>query len=244
MPTAAPTPLAELSPRAPISRARLQARVCGIWCGRTRGCAIAPDNPATDESWENIEPLLNQGLDNLVEKDRTAILLRFFRGLSMAEVAESLGTTEPAAKMRVGRAVEKLRTFFSQHGIACSAAALLVLLEENASAQPPTSVLSSVLNELARSEKGSQAAPHVSTAGLRWQLGLSLGVGMALLGLIVAGSGKLWRNQKSIETRSTEVAGPVPTSRCSRLRRIEIRRFGGPGNCRAAGSMALNGVAR
>ena len=41
MPTAAPTPLAELSPRAPISRARLQARVCGIWCGRTRGCAIA-----------------------------------------------------------------------------------------------------------------------------------------------------------------------------------------------------------
>ena len=170
-----------------------------------------PNDPATNESWENIEPLLNQGLDNLVEKDRAAILLRFFRGLSMSEVADRLGTSEAAAKMRVGRAVERLRTFFSQHGIACSAAALLVLLEKNASAQPPASVLSSVLNELARSEKASPAAPHASTAGLRWQLGLSLGVGVALLGLIIVSSGKLWRTLKPVATRSTEVAGPVPT---------------------------------
>src|SRR5689334_10775595 len=96
--------------------------------------AMNPNDPPSDESWENIEPLLNQGLDNLVEKDRAAILLRFFRGLSMSEVADSLGTSEAAAKMRVGRAVEKLRTFFSRHGIACSAAVLLALLEKNASA--------------------------------------------------------------------------------------------------------------
>src|SRR5579862_5148375 len=40
--------------------------------------SMIPNEPAADTSWETIEPLLNEGLDKLGEKDRTALLLRFF----------------------------------------------------------------------------------------------------------------------------------------------------------------------
>ena len=135
-------------------------------------------------SWESLEPLLDEAVENLEEPDRAAILSRFFRGMSMAEVAEGLGVSEAAAKMRVGRAVEKLRTFFSQHGAAYSAAALLLLLERNAAAQPPASVIGSVLSQVARSGVRPQGAAALSKTGPYSRVALPVAVGVVLLGLM------------------------------------------------------------
>jgi RNA polymerase sigma factor (sigma-70 family) len=174
--------------------------------------SMIPNEPATDTSWESIEPLLNEGLDKLGEKDRTALLLRFFRGMPMSEVAEGLGTSEAAAKMRVGRAVEKLRTFFSQHGIACSGAVLLLLLQNNASAQPPAAVLSSVLNQIAHSRNALPPASKDFTSGLRLRLAISGMLGLAVMVLVVVGSERFWRNAKPAGTSQTEVASATPVS--------------------------------
>ena len=134
-------------------------------------------------SWERVEPLLDEALGNLGEQDRAAILGRFFRGMSMAEVAEGLGVSEAAAKMRVGRAVEKLRTFFSQHGAACSAAALVLLLERNAAAQPPAPVMASVLNQVAKLRIGPQGTSANSGGWPHPWVAVPAAIVLVLLGL-------------------------------------------------------------
>ena len=48
----------------------------------------------------------------LREKDRRAIVLRFYEGRNLREVGLALGASEDAAKKRVNRALEKLRNFF------------------------------------------------------------------------------------------------------------------------------------
>src|SRR6202021_1855453 len=74
--------------------------------------------PEDDLAWLQIAPLLDEALGKLGDRDRNAILLRFFEGKSLAEVGVAAGTSEDAAKMRVNRALEKLRKIFSQRGAA------------------------------------------------------------------------------------------------------------------------------
>jgi RNA polymerase sigma-70 factor (ECF subfamily) len=50
-------------------------------------------------------------------KDRQAIYLRYFDGLSFAEVAEVMGTTESAARVRVHRALKELRGHFGPSAV-------------------------------------------------------------------------------------------------------------------------------
>src|SRR5437868_2351593 len=66
------------------------------------------NEPGT-EAWRQIAPLLEEAMGGLREKERDAVVLRYFEGKSLGEVGAVLGASEDAAKMRVNRAVEKLR---------------------------------------------------------------------------------------------------------------------------------------
>jgi hypothetical protein len=61
-----------------------------------------------------------------------AVFLRFFQKKPMREVGETLGVSEAAAKMRVCRAVERLREFFTKRGVAVGASGLATVLSTNA----------------------------------------------------------------------------------------------------------------
>jgi len=70
--------------------------------------------------------ILEKGLDQsqkllLNEKDRRAIVLRFYEKKTLDEVGIALGTNGVAAKKRVQRALEKLRHHFVKHGAISSA---------------------------------------------------------------------------------------------------------------------------
>src|SRR5262249_16073295 len=71
--------------------------------------------------WSQIEPLLEEAMENLDPVERTAILLRYFEERSLREVGQRLGTSEDAAQKRVSRAVERLREFLSQRGVTVGA---------------------------------------------------------------------------------------------------------------------------
>lgn len=64
-------------------------------------------------TWGDVEPLLDEGLGKLNERDRAAIVLRFFERRSIAETGEALGVSEEAAQMRISRALDKLGAFIS-----------------------------------------------------------------------------------------------------------------------------------
>lgn len=86
--------------------------------------------PATLETavWEEISPKLDDALNRLNDEDRHALLLRFFGGKTMREVGSTLGVSEDAAKMRVSRAVDRLRIQLGAGATACTAAMLSTLL--------------------------------------------------------------------------------------------------------------------
>src|SRR5262249_8522639 len=69
-------------------------------------------------------PHVDSALAELSEPDRDAVILRFLEQLSFRDVAQTLGTSEDAAKKRVGRALERLRSLLVRRGIVISATAL------------------------------------------------------------------------------------------------------------------------
>ena len=81
-------------------------------------------NEPDANGWPQIAPLLDDALGKLGERDRNAIVLRFFENKSLQEVGAALGASEDAAKMRVNRALDKLRKIFGKRGVTLSAAAI------------------------------------------------------------------------------------------------------------------------
>lgn len=93
--------------------------------------------PDTDSLWEQLAPLLNDALASLAVGDRDVLTLRFFENKSHEEIAARLGTGEAAARKRLSRAVERLRSFFARRGITVAGASLgLVLGSHSVSAAP------------------------------------------------------------------------------------------------------------
>jgi hypothetical protein len=84
-------------------------------------------------------------MHELGERDRQAILLRFFQGRRFSEVAAQLGLSEDAARMRVERALEKLRALLTERGVASSAAALGLALESTAVGAAPAGLAGTVI---------------------------------------------------------------------------------------------------
>ena len=78
----------------------------------------------SDPFWEQVAPHIDDALEHLSEKDRAAIVLRFFSKKSFREVGEALGTTDDSAQKRVTRALEKLRGLLMKRGVSLSAAML------------------------------------------------------------------------------------------------------------------------
>ena len=97
-------------------------------------------NKAESEVWPQIAPLLDAAMAGLSEADHDAVVLRFFDGKSMKEIGAALGASEDAAKMRVNRAVEKLRLFFTRRGIVCPAAALTAAISANSVQAAPAAL--------------------------------------------------------------------------------------------------------
>ena len=81
--------------------------------------------------WERLRPMLDRVMHELKQTDREAILLRYFENRPFAEVGAKLGLNENAARMRVERALEKLRTIFAKRGVT-TATALASVISANA----------------------------------------------------------------------------------------------------------------
>jgi RNA polymerase sigma factor (sigma-70 family) len=93
---------------------------------------------AQEPAWEQLSPLLDEAMARLSERDRDAVVLRYFENMSLPEVGAALGVETAAAQKRVGRSLEKLRKFFAKRGIVLSAAALAVAVSGNSVSAAPT----------------------------------------------------------------------------------------------------------
>src|SRR5437016_4634960 len=101
-------------------------------------------NETESDAWTQIEPVLDTAMAQLGEKDHNAVVLRFFEGRNFKDISATLGTTEAGAKMRVNRALEKLRKFFTTRGLTFSAAAIAGAISANSVQAAPIGLATSV----------------------------------------------------------------------------------------------------
>jgi len=97
-----------------------------------------------DETWAQIAPLLDAAMEKLGEKDHDALVLRFFENRNFREVGAAFGASEDAAKMRVNRALEKLRKFFGKHGVVSTVAVIAGAVSANSVHAAPVTLGPSV----------------------------------------------------------------------------------------------------
>lgn len=119
-------------------------------------------NEPGPELWTKIAPLLDAAVAALQEKDRRAILLRYYEGKNLREIGTVLGGNEDTARMRINRALEKLRNYFFRRGVASTAETIAGAISVNF-IQPAPAALAKTATVLAQA-KG--IAISASTAAL------------------------------------------------------------------------------
>jgi RNA polymerase sigma factor (sigma-70 family) len=143
--------------------------------------------PARD--WEQLHPVIDELMDQLPERDREALLLRFFAGSTFSQLGEKLQLSEDAARKRVDRALIRLRDRLAKRGIISTATAVSLLLETNTIAAAPAALASvvtgSALSAVAGVAPGLGAAlPVIAHAKLL--------LGLAALGAVLLAGWVAW----------------------------------------------------
>jgi RNA polymerase sigma factor (sigma-70 family) len=97
-----------------------------------------------DPVWQQLAPSLDEAMMRLGRRDREAVVLRFFKGRSLGEVAAALNIKEPAAQKRVSRALEKLRNHFARRGVDSTAAVIGETISANSIQAAPVALAKAV----------------------------------------------------------------------------------------------------
>ncbi|HTB64480.1 MAG TPA: sigma-70 family RNA polymerase sigma factor, partial [Opitutales bacterium] len=126
------------------------------------------DSAPMEISWEQLRPVLDEAIGELDDADRDAVLLRYFQDKSHREVGAVLGLNENSARMRVERAVDKLRGQFSRRGVTTTGALLATMLgARGASVAAPVELAGSVAGKsLADVSEARYPGVRVKSAGV------------------------------------------------------------------------------
>lgn len=128
--------------------------------------------------WSRLGPVLDDALSEMSADDRDALVLRFLQRKPHAEVGRILGIGSDAARMRVDRALDRLRERLGRRGLTSTAAALALAIGHHGVVAAPAGLASQ-----------AATAAMVATAASGFSLGIfgvmnttqiSLGVAAAI----------------------------------------------------------------
>ncbi len=122
--------------------------------------------PTAPSAWDQLRPELDAVMEELSAPDRDAVLLRFFEDQSYAHIGAALDVSEDAARMRVDRALDKLRGLLAHRGIESTAAALGAALVGHAAGAAPAGLATTVTGAALGSL--TVAAAGAATTGTLW----------------------------------------------------------------------------
>ena len=99
-----------------------------------------------EAEWENVRPLIDDVIHELDDRDREAVLLRYFENRPFAEIGATLRLSEDAARMRVDRALEKLHAALARRGVKSTTAALAAVFANQVGATAPAGLAGAITN--------------------------------------------------------------------------------------------------
>lgn len=114
-------------------------------------------------NWERLRPMLDDLMLELNERDRTAVLLRFFEGKSLAAVAAKIRLTEEGARSRIDRAVAKMQAMLAQRGVTSTGTALGIALGDQWATAAPAGLALTVTGKALASAVGTGGALGLPT---------------------------------------------------------------------------------
>jgi RNA polymerase sigma factor (sigma-70 family) len=131
-----------------------------------RAAVMASEEQSTmdEQAWETLAPVLDEVVGKLPKVDRQSILLRYYERKSFAEIGEALAIGEPAARKRISRAIERMRTLLSGRGMVFATGTLAAGMLSYTSQAAPAST-------------GASVAAVTATPGLASPMVLSLSRG-------------------------------------------------------------------
>jgi RNA polymerase sigma factor (sigma-70 family) len=140
-----------------------------------------------EPDWETIRPVLDEEVSRLGRHDRDAVLLYFFEMKTYAGVGARLSLSESGARMRVERALAKLRLSLGRRGIASTTAALTVAMGTQAVAAVPAGLAATATAAaLAGSTSGGVVLLYLMSI-TKIQLGAALAIVVAGASLVAVG---------------------------------------------------------
>jgi RNA polymerase sigma factor (sigma-70 family) len=133
-----------------------------------------------ETNWEQLRPVIDEALDELNDTEREALLLRFFESRPLAEIGARFSLSPDAARMRVDRALDKLRGLLASRGIASTAAALAAIIASQSGLAAPAGLVARVVaNVLGR-------AGAATTAGIGlWKILAGGAIAALGIGLVI-----------------------------------------------------------
>ncbi len=154
---------------------------------------------------ERAWPALSELVGQLSERDRTAILLRFFEERSFAEIGRALGLSEDGARSRVDRTLDRLRRSLERRGVASTTALLAGELASSAAEATMPPAFAASVTQAALT--GAGISKTVSITGIlitmnSFQTGI---VAFALAASLVPAA-LSYRNHRSLDRNMLEMS--------------------------------------
>ena len=175
--------------------------------------------------WEQLRPVIDDGLHALGDTEREAVLLRFFEERPFAEIGTRLKVSEDAARMRVDRALEKMRGRFARRGLTSTTAALALALGSQAGAAVPAGLAKSITGAAVGTAAAGGATALVTFMSMtKLQLGAALAVvAAATTGLVLQHQSNL-RLQAEVTSLNAQLhqAAPAPAQAESAAQSAEL----------------------
>lgn len=118
----------------------------------------APADPAAEQSWRELQELLDEELGGLPEKFRAPLILCYLEGKTQDEAARCLSWSLGTFRRRLDQGRELLRSRLTRHGLTLSAVLFPALLAQTATAAAPLPLLVSTLQAATAFARGEAAA--------------------------------------------------------------------------------------
>jgi len=155
---------------------------------RNREQSYALEADCQTNAWSEVEPAVDEALDELPENLREVLLLHFLQGRSTIQIAADQGLSQPTISRRLAEALEMLREKLRDRGVIAGATPLQAILLNSNQIAP----------EAVRAVLGKVALAKAASANALWIFGHSApGAALGIkLALAVAGSalvaGTIW----------------------------------------------------
>src|SRR5262245_37849637 len=169
--------------------------------------------PDENALWRELEPLLDDAMLTLSQRQRELVLSRYFQNHSQRASASLVGCSESVASRELANAIESLRRFFARHGVTVSGAALVTLLgTHGAQASIGTATTAATLSSASALAGTSAAAGTTFLIALMKTTTTTKIIAAAAVAFLVTSGTVHYLTRKDVQTTRTKAGDQLPPS--------------------------------